>query len=183
MSAIHRPLLILVPALALFGACGGSDGDSDDSGDSGNGAASSPAASNDDATRSSNGSAGIPAIKDGTFGDGEVHVEISGDKQLKLDVKGNGMATGGFALLTFASEDAAVTLTLQAGSKEAPGALSITTADLATAGEWGTACTVNIDDGANELKGEFGCKEIEAVDPKTVKTYKLRISGDFSLPR
>jgi len=54
---------------------------------------------------------------------------------------------------------------------------------MATAGEWGTQCTVTVDDGATELKGEFECKEVEATDMKSAKSYKVRIQGDFAVPR
>ncbi len=184
MFSLRRSLLVLIPALALLGACGGgadddSGGDSDDSSEQ----ASSPTRSSGDASRSSNGDVDIPAIKDGAFADGEVHVEVSGDKDFKVDLKGNGYATGGYTLLTFASEEASVLLTFQADSKEEPGGLFVTHTVLATAGEWGTDCTVTVDEGANEVKGEFECKDIDAVQPGTVNTYEVRIKGNFSVTR
>ncbi len=112
-----------------------------------------------------------------------MHVEVAGDKDVKIDAPGNGLATGGYTLLTFGNDKASVILAFQADSKEAPGALSITTEEFATAGEWGTDCTVTVDDGANELKGEFDCKDVEAVDARTAKAYEIRIKGSFSVPR
>jgi hypothetical protein len=178
VCSLRTSLLILFPALAVLAACGGSDDASDDSG----GASSSPAAK-DDATRSSNSAAKIPAIKDGNFVDGTIHAEVSGGKDFKLDAKGNGIATGGFALLTYSNSEGTVILSFQADSKEEPGGVAVTTAELATAGAWGADCTVTVDDAAKELKGEFNCKEIEAVDPKAVKTYKVRVKGTFSASR
>ncbi|MBE0610006.1 MAG: hypothetical protein IH609_11525 [Dehalococcoidia bacterium] len=184
MFSLRRSLLVLIPALALLGACGG--GDDDDSGgdsDDSNGGSSSPTRSSGDASRSSNGDADIPAIKDGAFADGEVHVEVSGDKDFKVDLKGNGYATGGYTLLTFGSEEASVLLTFQADSKEEPGGLFVTHTVLATAGEWGTDCTVTVDESANEVKGEFECKDLDAVQPGTVNAYEVRVLGNFSVTR
>lgn len=184
MFSPRRTLLILIPALALLGACGGGDDDdSDDGGDDSAGASSTPTTTSDDADRSSNGDADIPAIKDGAFADGEVHVEVSGDKDFKFDVKGNGIATGGYTLLTFGNDEASVILAFQADSKDEAGGLSITHTKLATAGAWGTDCTVTIDEGANEVKGEFECKDLDAVQPGTVSTYEVRVSGNFSVTR
>lgn len=183
MCSLRRSLLILIPALAILGACGGGDDDSDDGGDDDAGASSSPANTSGDGSRSSNGSADIPAIKDGAFADGEVHVEVSGDKDFKFDVKGNGIATGGYTLLTFASDEATVILAFQADSNDEPGGLSVTNTALATAGEWGKDCTVTLDEGANELKGEFSCKDIDAVQPGSANTFEVRISGNFSVTR
>jgi len=185
VSSLRRSLLILIPALALLGACGGggddddSGGDSDDSSDQ----ASSPTTSGGGSSRSSNGDVDIPAIKDGAFADGEVHVEVSGDKDFKFDVKGNGIATGGYTLLTFGNDEASVILAFQAGSKDEAGGLSITHTKLATAGAWGTDCTVTIDEGANEVKGEFSCKDIEGIEPGSANTFEVSIKGDFSVSR
>ncbi|MCL4240435.1 MAG: hypothetical protein KJ048_03705 [Dehalococcoidia bacterium] len=183
MSSLRRSLLVLIPALALLGACGGGD-DDDSGGDSGDSSdqSSSPTTTSGD-SRSSNGDVDIPEIKDGAFADGEVHVEVSGDKDFKFDLKGNGIATGGYTLLTFGSDEASVILAFQAGSKDEAGGLSITHTKLATAGAWGTDCTVTIDEGADEVKGEFGCKDLEGIEPGSVKTYKVRVSGNFSVTR
>jgi hypothetical protein len=190
VSPLRRSLLVLIPALAILGACGGGDDDSDEgAGDaspgdeSGSGASASPTRGGGDSGGSSSKDAVFQAIKDGAFGEGKLHIEISGDKDLEFDAAGNGLATGGYTLLTFASDKASVLLAFQADSKEAPGAFTLTTEEFATAGEWGTQCTVTTDDGADELKGEFECKELEAVDVRAVKTYKVRIKGSFSVPR
>jgi hypothetical protein len=183
VSSLRRSLLILIPVLALIGACGGGDDDSDDGGDDSGGDSSTPTTSGGGSSRSSNGDVDIPAIKDGAFADGTVHVEVSGDKDFKFDAKGNGIATGGYALLTFASDEASVILAFQADSEDEAGGFSLTHTALATGGEWGRDCTVNLDESANELKGEFSCKEVEGIEPGSVKTYKVRISGNFSVTR
>lgn len=189
MLSLRRSLLVLIPSLAIFGACGGGN---DDSGDDADGSSASGSGSGDSASSTggggndggtSNKDTGVLAIKDGVFGDGEVHIEVSGGKNLEVDAKGSGLATGGYTLLTFGTDKATVILAFQADSKDAPGAISITTAEMATAGEWGTQCTVTVDDGAKQLQGEFECKEVEATDMKSAKSYKVRIQGDFAVPR
>jgi hypothetical protein len=183
VCSLRRSLLILIPALAILRACGGGDDDSDDGGDDAAGASSSPANTSGDGSSSSNGNANIPAIKDGAFAEGEVHVEVSGDKDFKMDVEGNGIATGGYTLLTFTDDEATVILAFQAGSEEEAGGLSLTHTALATAGAWGGDCTVNLDESANELKGEFSCKDIAAVQPGSANTYEVSLKGNFSVSR
>lgn len=180
--SFRRSLLPFIPALAILGACGGSDDDADVSDDADEGS-SSPSANNGGATRGSNNTAKVPTIKDGAFDEGTVHIEVSGQKDFKLDAEGNGITMGGFTLLTFANDDATVILTFQVDSKEEPGGVAITATQLSTAGSWGKECTVTAEDGTKELKGEFTCKEVEGVDSKTVKTYKVKVTGKFSVKR
>lgn len=173
-------LLTILPVVLAFAACGGGD-DSDDS--------DNPFSSGDEKSGDSKSSNGddfdvkVPIMKDGVLGDGTAHIQVSGDRDMKLDPKGNGIINGGFALLTFTNSDATVILSFQPGSKDEPGAISFTTKDISTAGEWGADCSVTVDDGAKELKGEFSCKELEAVSPTTTKNFKVKISGSFTLPR
>ncbi len=174
MVAFYRSLLALVPVVLLVAACGGDDDDSNgDAGDESSGATSE---------RSSGDGARIPQVRDANFVSGKVHIEVSGDKDFKVDSDGNGIAANGFTLLTYGSEDATVILSFQSAG-EGPGALSLTTAQLATSGEWGRDCTLKIEDGSDELKGEFTCKELDAIDPKTVKDFQIRVFGSFSAKR
>ena len=175
MRAFRTALLLALPALALLAACGGDD-DSDDAG----GDASSGSTKG---AKSSSGGATIPTIKDGNFTEGTVSLQVSGGQDLKVDAKGNGIANGGFALLTFANDEATVILSIQGGSKDEPGGIAITTKKFATAGDWNKECTLSVNDGATELKGEFSCKDIDAVDPTSAKTYKLRATGKFTVRR
>lgn len=183
MASLCRSLSISAALLAIFAvmaACGGSDDDSDDSSEDDDASSSSGSNSNNN---NSGGSAKIPAIKDGTFGEGNLHVEVSGDKDFKLDAQGNGIATGGYALLTFGNSESTVILAFQGDSKDEPGGVSVTATQLSTAGEWGRDCTVDVQDTAKEFKGNFTCKEIEGVDSKSFKAHKIRLSGNFSVPR
>ena len=125
----------------------------------------------------------IPAIKDGNFEKSTVHMEVSGGKDFKLDLEGNGLATNGFTLLTFASNDESVQITLQNDSKNESGGLVLTARQLATGGGWGTDCSVNVNDGEKELKGEFECKQVEGIEPGSVKTHKVHLKGTFTATR
>ncbi len=108
---------------------------------------------------------------------------MSGDQDLTFDADGAGIASDGFALLQFFHEQSTVILTLQAGSEAEPGALSISTQKLSTAGEWGSDCDVTVDDSPTALKGEFSCKNIDAVDLKSFASYKISVKGNFSVTR
>ena len=178
MSFRHATLL-LIPTLFLAAACGGGDDDDDDD-ESGGSSSSSSANSRGD---SSNRSIEIPNIKDGNFGKATVHVEVSGGKDTKLDLEGNALATGGFVLLTFAGTDGSVQISLQGGKADEAGGVSLTTRQLATAGGWGADCSVKVSDGDRELRGEFECKEIEAIEPGATKVFKVRLKGSFTASR
>jgi len=171
-------LIALLASLAVLAACGSGD-DVDDSADD-----------DDDSSESSNNNGSsssrdtdIPTIKEGVLGEGTVHIEVSGDKDFEVDTKGSGIVSGPLALLTFVSPDATVLITFQSGSEGEPGAVSITTADLSTAGEWGKDCSVEVDDGATELKGSFTCNKVEAVELKSLESHQVRLEGNFSVPR
>ncbi len=178
--AFRTSLLVLVPCLALLASCGGDD-DSDDS--SGGDDASSATTAKGDAGGTSNLSVKVPAIKDGNFEKGTVHIEVSGGKDFKVDLEGNGLATNGFALLTFASNDASVQISLSNDSKNEPGGLALTARQLATGGGWGTDCSVSVNDGDKELKGEFECKQVDGIEPGSVKTHRVHLKGTFSATR
>jgi hypothetical protein len=179
---IHHVLLwLFVPAFLVLAACGGDD---DEEGPGFERPTSSGSA-NGGATRPSNssGKADVPKVKDGVFGNGTLHLEVSGGKDLKVDVPGNGITSGGYTVLTFGSAAATVIIAFQPDDAENPGAISVTASNVSTAGEWGKGCTVKVDDGAKELKGDFTCKDIEGVDPKNSKDFTVNIKGNFSLPR
>ncbi len=180
MISLRYAMLVVLPALLLLSACGGDDDDSgngdDSSGDS------SPSSSNGSSGSSKN-SVNISKIKDGGFSTAKVHIEVSGGKDFKMDLEGNGLATSGFALLAFTSDDGSVQLTLNGTDKDEPGGIGLTARQLASGGGWGQDCSVKSEDGDKELKGEFECKDVEGIEPGSVKTHKVRIRGTFSATR
>lgn len=173
--------LAVLPALLLLSACGGDDDDSKN-GDDSSGSSSSSSSSNG-SSGSSKYAIDIPKIKDGNFEKAKAHVEVSGDKDFKVDMDGNGLATNGFALLTFSDGDGSVQVTLNGTEKDSAGGAAVTTKDLATGGGWGQDCSVKVTDSDKELKGEFECKQVEGIQPGGVKTYKVHVKGTFSATR
>jgi hypothetical protein len=188
VHAVRRLMFMVGPVLvvALLGACGGSS--DDDPGDgtqpasqaTRGGAATSAATSGDG---DGGGGTDIPAIKDGNFSSGHVHVEISGDKDVTVDADGGGIASGGFALFTYTNGEASVQFAFQAGSEDDPGAVVITTSEVATAGEWGKDCEVDVDQSGTEVTGEFSCGKLDAIAPGSTDTYTVRVRGTFSAKR
>lgn len=190
MKALRHITLALVPALLLAASCGGGD-DDDDGKDSGGDDGGSTSSSSSPGTGSGSGSGSgpgnkkveIPAIKDGTFATAKVHIEVSGGKTLKLDLDGSGIALNKLAMITVSTPEASVQVVAQGDSKDEPGAVSFTTKELSTAAGFGEHCSVKITDGDKELKGEFDCGEVDAIEPGTVKTYRVKLKGTFSATR
>ena len=182
MVSFRKLLLLLIPVLLILGSCGGGDDDDSSSDDDDGGDTPSSAKRSGD-RKGSNGDVDVPTVKDGAFAEGSVHIEYSGGKDFKGDLKGSGFTQGGFTLLTFASDDAAVTISFQPESKDEVGGLLISTKDFSTAAVWGTDCSVDAQEGAKAFKGEFECDEIEGIEPGKVKSHKVRVKGNFSVSR
>ncbi|MGE0601451.1 MAG: hypothetical protein AB7J35_18550 [Dehalococcoidia bacterium] len=179
-------LLLVIPLIAVFAACGGGgDDDDDDSGSPGD----SPFAPKD--TKDSGSSSGSPSsskvtiaeFEDGNFSTGTVHVEVTGDVKTSFDADGSGIATNGFALLTFTSGNNAIQMTFSRGAGEDPGGLAVTTEKVVTGGAWGADCSQKITDSDKELKGEFECKDVDGIAPGSIKSYKVSVKGNFTLSR
>jgi hypothetical protein len=181
-------MFILVPAiaLALVSACGGSS-DDDSDGPTQRATGTSDGAGGATSAATSGGGGGgendIPVIKDGAFQSGRVHIEISGDRDATFDLDGNGIAAGGYALFSYGNSDASIQVALQAGADEEPGGLSITTADLATAGAWGEDCAVSVEESGSEVKGQFSCDDLDAIATGSTASLHLRVRGTFSAKR
>jgi len=170
--------LTLLALLSLVAACGGSDDDDADSGDD----------DDDSSAQRSSGGEGkyevdVPKIKEVVYSGGKVHLEVSGDEDAKIDADGNGIATPGFLLATYGSADASVILSFLQEEGEGPGAIAVTTADFGTGGEWGKECSVSMEETSSGLKGEFECKSVDAVAPKSTKEITLKLKGDFTVTR
>ncbi len=179
MIPFRYAALAVLPVLLFVSACGGDD-DESSNGDDDSGSSSS---SSNGSSSSSKNSVDIPKIKDANFEKAKAHIEVSGGKDFKLDLDGNGLALDGFALLTFATNDGSVQISANGSEKEEPGGFAVTTKELASGGGWGSDCSVKVTDGDKELKGEFDCKQVEGIEPGGVKTYKVHIKGTFSATR
>lgn len=177
-------ICLLVLALPLMAACGGDDDDDDDGGgdasSNGSGNKSDGNGSSDDNRTSSNTDFKITA---GTYGSGKVHIEVSGDKDFKFDADGNGIAVEDFALLTFTSSDAGIQLAFGSQDDQGPGGFSLTTADIATAGEWGKDCKVSFEQSADEVKGAFTCDKLAAIKPGSANDFKVNVKGTYTVGR
>ncbi|MEP7217189.1 MAG: hypothetical protein ABI782_13140 [Anaerolineaceae bacterium] len=167
---------------ALITACGGDDNSDSSTKDSSTKDTGGSGASKQTANPSG-GSIKIPAIKDGAFQDGVTNIEISGEKNLKIDGKGNGIVSSGFTLLTYVgSGGTAAQFAFQADTPDSPGGVTITGGEVVTGGQWGRECTVSLSDNPKELKGEFSCKNADALLNGT-KSAKVNVKGTFTAQR
>lgn len=181
MRSVPWSILILAPVLALLGACGGSSDDSADDSPFGNSRGSDTTST---AVTGSGSGDKVPTIEDGAYQTGKVHIEITGDQKVTLDMDGTGgFASGGFALFNYGSSTASVIMTFSTESEDAPGGLVVTTSDFATAGEWGKECKVTVDQSGTSVKGQITCDELKAVSVNAAKEYKLKIKGTFTADR
>lgn len=164
--------VLVVPA---FVACGGGDDDDDDDG----GSSQVPGGSSG-SNSGSKSDAKLPQVKAGNYGSGKVHIEITGDKDLKLDLDGNGFAQDGYALFTYAGTDATVAIALSNESEDTPGAVTVTHKDVATAAEWGSDCKITFEQSGGTAKGDFSCDTVDGIQPGGTKSYRIKLKGTFS---
>ncbi len=192
MAVLLRLVLVMLLPIALFAACGGDDDDTG-SGDTGQTATAESSGDgdetpSDDATDEGeddegDGGSERPKFDDGAYSKGEVHVEISGDRDVTVDAEGNGFVSGGFALFTYASSDASVILGFSGEDEPDPGAISITLEELATGAEWGTDCELTVDQSDSSVEGEFSCDDVEGIATGSTDVLKVDIRGTFSASR
>jgi len=194
MQSIVLRMLLFVPLVFVLAACG-SSGDDDDGGDDASPRSeattrrtASPRATTEgggataEATKESGGgSTERPSVKDGNYKDGKVRVEISGDRDVTIDGTGNGFAAEGYALFTFTGSKATVLIGFSKNEDDEPGAISVTSEDLVTGGDFGSDCTLKVNQSGNEVKGEFSCGEVDALDPGDIgEDPKVKLKGTFS---
>ncbi len=177
MRSLPLWILILVSLLPVLVACGSSgDDDDDDPGDAAPGASRSSS----DTKKGGDSDVKLPAIKAAVYGSGKVHVEVSGDKDQKVDADGNGIAQDGFALFTYSNNDVSVQISFSNESKDEPGGVFVTTKEVVTGGPWGEDCKVTLEQSDGKAKGEFSCDTIDALEPGTAKTHRVKLKGTFT---
>jgi hypothetical protein len=132
---------------------------------------------------------GIPAVADGAFQSGKVHVEVSGGKSETLDLGTlSGYTTSGSTFLVYTSADVqkAVQFSFLAATESDPGTVTVGTTvgavTFATIGIWGKDCQVKItrNDTAG-LSGEFSCSNAPASEG--IRGFGVNIKGTFSAER
>jgi hypothetical protein len=203
MRSVTWLVVLLIPVLALVSACGDDDSDDGDNATSTRTTSSSQrtatraggsatADNGDDKSPepTSGGGGGnankdLPTLQDGNYENGTVHVEITGDKKQTIDADGNAFVSGGYALISYVNDDnnAAVILAISHDTEDEPGGLSITTKELATAGDWSKGCKISATQNGNDVKGDFSCDDIEYVEIGSVDTGKIDVKGTFTLKK
>ncbi|HET7738477.1 MAG TPA: hypothetical protein VFK32_07880 [Tepidiformaceae bacterium] len=173
----------MIPVLMLVSACGSSGDDSDaaDSNGDDNGSSNDNGSGDRDNDRSSGGG-DVPRLDDGAYLRGSLHIKVSGDEDLEEDLEGNAFSQGGFSILTFGSSTATVILGFNPDSPDDPGAISVTSADVSTAGEWGDGCEISVEESDGKVKGEFSCDDLDALGSST-DDITVDIEGTFTLER
>ena len=108
---------------------------------------------------------------------------MSGGKDMKLDLEGSGLGMNGRTLLSFGNTDASAQVTMQFDPESVQSGLVLIAKGIATGGGWGEDCSVQVDDGDKQVKGEFECKQLDGVETGQTKTLKVDLKGTFSATR
>lgn len=182
MNSKLRWTLLLVLLLALVVACGGSGDDADDSSDRANGKGSN-SGSTSGSKSDSRKKVTIPDFKEGEYSSGKATVEVTGDKRQTISLDGAGVFLNGILLLNYTSADQLLTITLTKAKGEEPGGLFLTTKEISAGGAWGETCEFNAEASGDKITGDFLCDNIEAIDSKVAKVYKVTLKGKFSAGR
>jgi hypothetical protein len=184
-SISHIGGVVLVVAGLLLGA--GCSSDSDDSSASGE-----PASNTTPDSQASNSSddgggndephdAEIPAVDDGNWTSGTIHMEVTGDREATFDAAGSGSSLDGVTSAAFTDASNAVSIGL-GGSEES--AISLTADGVSTVGGFRTNCTIDFTEvEASSLAADFECNDLEAISTSVTETYTIDVTGNFTLTR
>ncbi len=190
MLRLSLVCVLLLSFGALVSACGGDDDDNGSPFGSDGSSGDDDSSAGDDDSGDDNGSSGgddvsadIPDLADGGLMGGSVHVKISGDLDKEYDYgDGTGIVIDGFAQFVFS--DGTSTVNFVFAGDDQPGALAISTGDIVTGGEFGTDCSVSVDDSESTIKGDFSCENVSGLKPGSASIYdKVKIEGDFTIDR
>jgi hypothetical protein len=191
-SIRHTGAVALVLAGLLLGA--GCSSDSDDSNASADPASNttpeSPPGNNpsDDGENgdTSNGNdephdVEIPTIEDGNWTGGNIHVEVTGDREATFDAPASGSTLDGVTSAAFTDGTNLVSIGL-GGSEES--AISLTADGVSTIGGFRTNCTINFtENDPSNLAADFECNDLEAISTSATETYTIDVEGNFTLTR
>jgi hypothetical protein len=189
MRKLTRGMAGAASLVLLLSACGGAANAPIASGTSTVAATAAPTPTTAPVGGGGGANAGIPAIADGSFRSGKVHVEVSGGKNETVDIGTlSGSTTSGSTFLVYANADIqkVVQFSFLAPTESDRGGVTVgVTAGavaFATIGTWGKDCQVKITrNDAAGLSGEFSCSNAPASEG--IRGFGVNIKGTFSAER
>ncbi len=185
----NTSLVLALLALLSFAACGGGTGGSGTDG-GGDGTNSGETAAGETPTQppAAGGGGDLPDIADGLYAAGTVHLEVSGDKSLNVDlalIPGASSTTNGATLLFYGSGEGqdATALTIVLEAEAGPG-FNLTSPVVLSAGGRASGCRfeVTTNDGSG-LEGTFSCSGIDGMVAGGLENPQIDVRATFSADR
>jgi hypothetical protein len=194
-SISHVGSVVLVLAGLLLGA--GCSSGSDDSTASAN-PASNTANPNESGSNSNDGSNGdgngdasngsdephdleVPAVENGNWTGGTLHMEVTGDAEATFDAPGSGSTLDGVTSAAFTEAPNTVSIGLGGDTESA---ISLTAGGVSTVGGFRTNCTIDFTKSeASSLAADFACDDLDAVGTGTTDIKTIDVTGNFTLTR
>jgi hypothetical protein len=175
---------LVLPALLLGVGC--SDDSNDSSSASSNPASNTQPENNSGDNEADNKSdapheAEIPTIANANWSGGNIHVEVTGDREATFDSTGSGATLDGVTSAAFTQPPNTVSIGL-GGSEES--AISLTAGGVSTVGGFRTNCTIDFTKNeASSIAADFECNDLQAVSTSATDTYTIDVKGNFTLTK
>lgn len=123
----------------------------------------------------------VPAVDNGNWTGGNIHVEVTGDREASFDAPGSGSTLDGVTSAAFTEAPDTVSIGL-GGSEES--AISLTAGGVSTVGGFRTNCTIDFTKSdASNLAADFECNDLEAISTSAAETFTIDVKGNFLLTR
>ncbi len=185
----NTSLVLALLALLSFAACGGGTGGSGtDGGGDGTNPGETAAGETPTEAPAAGGGGDLPDIADGPYAAGTVHLEVSGDKSLNVDlalIPGVSSTTNGATILFYQSGEGqdATALTIVLEAEAGPG-FNLTSPVVLSAGGRAEGCRFDFtrNDGSG-LTGTLSCSGIDGMAAGGLENPQIDVRATFSADR
>lgn len=172
----------LTAALSL-GACGGSDGSNDaDSADTGGATPTSPGGGDGEGDGGDLPGSGVdfPDLGQHDFNTGRIHLEMSGDQSVSIEIDGIGSTTDGFLNAVFRDDNRAALAIFGLSSDGAT--VSFTMDGISSGGNFGTECSMDLTKADESgVQADFTCHDMPGYGTDSTTLLSIDAEGSFTL--
>lgn len=184
----NTSLVLALLVLLSFAACGGgTGGGGTDGGGDGTNPGGTAAGETPTQAPAAGGGGDLPDIADGLYAAGTVHLEVSGDKSLNVDlalIPGASSTTNGATLLVYGSVEGQDATALTIVLAEAGNGFNLTSPVVLSAGGRASGCRFEVtrNDGSG-LQGTFSCSGIDGMVAGGLENPQIDVRATFSADR